>query len=100
MVETCEENLARELLGGSLLSVKLTVLPVKAGHGDEVDLVNLQAMWLKEVVHFESFKQGSIHTEDIDDRLRLVGSQNMTGIVQNRPYFKILGSERPLCTSS
>ena len=56
MVETCEENLARELLGGSLLSVKLTVLPVKAGHGDEIDLVNLQAMWFKEIVHLESFK--------------------------------------------
>ena len=87
MVETSEENLARELFGGPLLSVKLTVLPVQARHGNKVDLVHLQAMWVKEVVHLESFKQGSIYPEDVNNRLRLVGSQNMSGIVQDRPYL-------------
>ena len=87
VVETCEENLTRELFGGPLLSVKLTVLPVQARHGDKVDLVHLQAMRVKEVVHLESFKKGSIHTEDVNYRLRLVGGQNMSSIVQDRPYL-------------
>ena len=87
MVETSKENLARELLGGSLLSVKFTVLPVKARHGDKVDLVHLQAMWIKEVVHLETFKKRPIHTENVDNRLRLIGGQNVSGIVQDRTYL-------------
>ena len=80
------------MLRGALLSVKFSVLPVEPRHRDEVDLVYSEATAAEESVHFESLNQRSIHSEDVNHGLLLVGGEDVASIVQDSPDLQVRGT--------
>ena len=95
-VFSCKYNLSRKLLLGSLLSVKLSILPIESRHYDEIDLSHVKLWGREEVLQFQPFNQGTIYAEDIHEWNITVCCKNVPSVVQYSLDLEVLRTLRHL----